>query len=67
MWYSDKEFWKKALGRSLRTVAQVALTTIGTSMAMSDVNWKYCISCAVLGGIVSMLTSMALGMPEYKE
>lgn len=67
MWYTDKEFWKKALSRAIRTVAQVALTTIGTSAVMSDVNWKYCVSCAILGGIVSILTSMALGIPEYED
>lgn len=67
MWFTDKLFWKSALNRAIRSVAQGALTGIGASAIMSDVDWKYVISSALLMGIVSMLTSMALGMPEYVE
>ena len=56
--------WFKAAGiRALRTVAQTALATIGTSAVLSDVNWLVVASAAVLAGILSMLTSLA-GIPE---
>lgn len=59
--------WFKAAGiRALRTVAQTALATIGTSAMLSDVNWKMVISASVLAGLVSMLMSVA-GLPELKD
>ena len=67
MWYSDTRFWKAAFGRAIRSMAQGALTGIGASAILSEVDWKYCVSSAVLMGAVSILTSMALGMPEYEE
>ena len=62
--------WKKfifaALIRALRTLAQTAVATIGTSAAMGDVNWKLVLSSSVLAGILSLLTSVA-GLPEVPE
>ena len=56
--------WFKAAGiRALRTVAQTALATIGTSALLSDINWKIVISASVLAGLVSFLMSIA-GLPE---
>lgn len=54
---------RAALIRAVRTVAQTAIATIGTSALLSDVNWKVTISASVLSGILSMLTSIA-GLPE---
>ena len=67
-WIKDKKWWEMALGRAIRTVAQSALAYIGTSApVMHDVNWIMVISAGVFGGVVSILTSIAVGMPEYKE
>lgn len=56
--------WLKAAGiRAIKTVAQTAVATIGTSAAMSGVDWKMVLSASVLSGILSVLTSIA-GLPE---
>lgn len=59
--------WLKAAGiRALKTVAQTAVATIGTTVVMSEVNWLMVASASVLAGILSLLTSLA-GLPELDE
>lgn len=60
-----KEWWHASLIRAVRTVAQTAVATIGSSMVISDVNWVMVASASVLAGILSLLTSVA-GLPEVK-
>lgn len=59
-----KEFWKYALYRCLRTICQTAIATIGTAALMSEVNWLAVASASVLAGVLSILTSIATGLPE---
>jgi len=58
--------WIKAAGvRAIKTVAQTAVATIGTSAVMGEVNWVMVGSAALLSGILSLLTSVA-GLPELE-
>ena len=61
-----KEWIKKAGIRAVKTMAQTALATIGTSAAMGEVNWVLVGSASLLSGIVSLLTSLA-GLPEVDK
>jgi len=59
--------WIKAAGiRALKTVAQTAIATIGTSAIISEVNWIMVVSASALAGLLSLLTSVA-GLPELKN
>ena len=58
--------WFKAAGvRAVKTVAQTAAATIGTAVAMGDVNWPLVLSASMLAGVLSLCTSVA-GLPEVE-
>jgi len=62
----SKAWWKAAAVRAIKTVAQTAVATIGSSAVLSAVDWKVVASASVLAGILSLLTSVA-GLPEVDE
>ena len=66
MKYNFKD-WIKAAGiRAIKTVAQTAVASIGTSAVLSEVNWVLVASASILAGILSLLTSVA-GLPELEK
>ena len=59
--------WFKAASiRAIKTVAQTAAATIGTSAVLSQVDWKIVVSASILAGLLSILTSVA-GLPEVTK
>ena len=61
-----KEWFKAAVIRALKTVAQTAIATIGTAAVIGEVDWILVGSASLLAGILSILTSIA-GLPEVKK
>ena len=59
--------WLKAAGvRAVKTIAQTAVATIGTSAVLGEVDWIVVASASVLAGVLSLLTSVA-GLPELTD
>lgn len=63
---STKKWLKASIVRAVKTMAQTAVATIGTSVMLGDVNWVMVGSASALAGILSVLTSVA-GIPEVGE
>lgn len=61
-----KTWIKCAAVRSIKTVAQTFVATVGSAAVISAVNWKVVVSASLLAGVLSLATSVA-GLPEVKE
>ena len=59
-----KSFIRAAIIRAVRTIAQTAVSVIGVSALLSDVDWMAVLSASVLAGILSILTSVVTDLPE---
>ena len=62
----NTEFWRAAAIRAIRTAAQTAIATIGTSAMLSEINWSAVASTTAVATILSLLTSIATGLPEVE-
>lgn len=60
-------FWKAAAIRAVRTIAQTAIATIGTAAVLQQVDWLTVASASILAGVLSLLTSIATGLPEVVD
>ena len=63
----SKEFWIDAAIRAVRTVAQTAVSLIPAAVMIQQVDWVMVLCTAALNGVVSMLTSIATGLPETSQ
>jgi hypothetical protein len=62
----SKEFWKATAIRAVRTICQTAVATIGTTALITEVDWAVVVSASALAGLLSVLTSIATGLPEVE-
>lgn len=62
----NKNFWKAAAIRAARTLCQSAVAAIGTAAMLQDVNWISVASTAALAAVLSILNSVATGLPEVE-
>lgn len=60
----NAKFWKAAANRAIRTMAECALTYIGTATLLTQVHWLGVLSSALMGGVLSVLAAVAFGIPE---
>lgn len=60
----NREFFKAAGIRALRTFCQAFVASIGTAVVLSDVNWGYALSASALAALLSIATSVITGLPE---
>lgn len=61
---STKEFFRAALIRAFKTMCQAALSMLAVGMSISDVDWLKLLSVSAVAGVISILTSLATGLPE---
>ena len=60
----NKDFFRAAGIRALRTFCQAFVATVGTAAVLSDVNWQYVLSASALAALLSIATSVITGLPE---
>lgn len=60
------EFWHAALNRAVRTAAQTAIASIGTTAVIYEVDWVTVLGTTALATLLSFLTSVATGLPEVE-
>lgn len=64
---NKKDFWIAAGHRAIRTFCQAAIGAIGTAVVLEEVKWVQVLSAAALAAVLSLLTSVATGLPEVEE
>lgn len=63
---TNKEWWKAAGVRALKTFCQTFIVMVGSAVVLEDVGWKFALSASTLSAFLSLLTSLA-GLPEVEE
>lgn len=59
-----KNFLKCAGIRAVKTVAQTAVALIPVGISINEVSWSAVLGTSILAGVLSILTSVATGLPE---
>lgn len=60
----NSTWWKAAIIRAIKTIAQTAVGMITVGAAISEINWLHILSVSLVAGLVSLLTSIATDLPE---
>ena len=63
---TSKKWWKAALVRAVKTIAQSAVSMVAVGAAVSEVDWLRVLSVSAVAGFLSVLTSLA-GLPEVDD
>lgn len=63
---TNKNWWKAALVRAVKTLAQTAAALIPAAVTITQVDWLTVLGTAALAAVVSLLTSLA-GLPEVED
>lgn len=62
----SKAWWKAALVRAVKTMAQTGVAMIPVAVTVSQVDWLTVASTMLTAGVLSILTSVA-GLPEVPK
>lgn len=60
------DWWIAAGIRALKTAAQTAIASLGTTALLTEVNWAVVGSTVGMAAVLSILTSIA-GLPETEK
>lgn len=62
-----KNWFKKAGIRALWTMGETALGVIGGATLFTEVDWLLVANATITAGIISMVKSAIVGLPELEE
>lgn len=62
---TSRDFWAAVVDRAVRTFAQGMLGALGTAVVgFTDIDWLGAASVGLASAAMSVLTSVAVGIPE---
>ncbi len=64
---NPKKFWKSAMIRAVKSMAQATIAALGTTALITEVDWLTVMSMSAMTGLLSILTSISTGLPEVEE
>ena len=64
---NPKKFWKSAMIRAVKSMAQATIASLGTTALITEVDWLTVMSMSAMTGLLSILTSISTGLPEVEE
>lgn len=62
----NRDFWKAAGIRALRTFLQVILAVWTAGQLITEVDWRFLLLSAFSSAVYSLLTSILAGLPEVQ-
>ena len=62
----NKNWWKAALVRTIKTFAEVLISMVTVGQAFSEVEWLHVLSVSGVAALIAFLTCFA-GLPEVED